>query len=98
MLDTIDWIDGAVSDSRVYNITPFASPDTVIRIRVEQFYGLDDHFFYADNVQVSYAFGPEVPRCDVQTVGDDFQAYPATYGNNVGTQNWLTPWEEIGDR
>ncbi len=97
ILDTIDWIDGAVSDSRVYDITPFATPETVIRIRVEQFYGLDGREFFADNIQVSYSFGPEVPRCNVQTVADGFQAYPYTYENNSGTRNWLTPWVEVGE-
>jgi serine protease AprX len=98
ILDTIDWIDGAVFDTRVYDITPFATPETVIRIRVEQFYGLDGKEFYADNIQVSYTFGPEVPRCNVQTVADGFQAYPYTYENNSGTRNWLTPWVEVGEK
>ena len=97
ILDSLNYIDGAVSDSRTYNITPFATPDTVIRIRVGQFYGLDDHYFYLDNLQINYTFGPEVPYCNTQTVFDDFQAYPATYENNSGSRNWLTPWQEIGE-
>ena len=97
ILDTLDYIDGAVSDYRTYDITPFATPDTVIRVRVGKFYGLDQHYFYLDNLQISYTFGPEVPYCNTQTVGDDFQAYPATYANNTGSRNWLTPWQEISE-
>jgi serine protease AprX len=97
ILDTIDYISGAVSDYKTYDISPFATSNTVIRIRVGKFYGLDDHYFYLDNLQISYTFGPEVPHCNNQTVGDDFQAYPYTYDNNIGSRNWLTPWQEIGE-
>ena len=97
ILDSIDYISGAVSEHRSYDIASFAAPETVIRIRVGKFYGLDGHYFYLDNLQVSYSFGPEVPHCNTQTVGDDFQAYPSTYANNTGSRNWLTPWQEIGE-
>ena len=97
ILDTIDYVSGAESGQRTYNIAPFATSETVIRVRVGQFYGLDGHYFYLDNLQVSYSFGPEVPRCNTQIVGDDFQAYPYTYANNSGSRNWLDAWQEIGE-
>jgi serine protease AprX len=97
ILDTIDYVSGSTSGSRSYNIAPFATANTVVRIRVGKFYGLDEHYFYLDNLSISYTFGPEVPRCNVQTVSDDFQAYPVSYESNLGTRNWLTPWIEVGE-
>jgi serine protease AprX len=97
ILDTIDYISGATSGHRTYNIAPFATPDTVIRIRVGKFYGLDEHYFYLDNLTISYSFGPEVPRCNIQDVRDNFELYPASYDNNLGSRNWLTPWVEVGE-
>jgi serine protease AprX len=98
LLDTIENLSGITSGSVSYDITPFASADTLIRVRVAYFYGLADHYFYVDNLEVAYTFDGEVPmRANLASTADNFNTYPYTYSSNSGSENWLTDWVEIGD-
>ncbi len=98
LLDTIENLSGITSGAKSYDITPFATLYTLVRIRVAYFYGLDNEYFYVDNLEVAYTYDGEVPmRANLQTVGDDFETYPYTYGTNSGSQNWLDDWQEIND-
>ncbi len=98
LLDTIENLAGANSGSVSYDITPFATPDTLIRVRVAYFYALDNEYFYIDNLEVAYTFDGEVPmRANLANVADNFNPYPYTYASSTGSEGWLTDWVESGD-
>ena len=98
LLDTIENISGSSSSRRIYNITRWATPSTMIRIRVAYSYGLDNKYFYLDNVEIIYTARAAPPaKVNRQTVADDFNAYPYTYANQSGSRNWLNDWQEIGE-
>jgi serine protease AprX len=98
LLETIQGLSGAVSGSRSYDITRYATNDTKIRIRVAYFFGLDNHYFYVDNIDVTYGYDGDYPLYGFsQTVADNFNTYPYTYSANSGSQNWLNDWQEIND-
>jgi serine protease AprX len=98
LLDTIENLSGITSGSVSYDITPFATADTLIRVGVAYFYGLDNEYFYVDNLEVAYTFDGEVPmRANLASVADNFNQYPYTYSASNGTEDWLTDWVEIGD-
>jgi serine protease AprX len=98
LLDTIENLSGVTTGSVSYDITPFATADTLIRVGVAYFYGLDNEYFYVDNLEVAYTFDGEVPmRANLASVADNFNQYPYTYSSSSGTEDWLTDWIEIGD-
>ncbi len=77
-LDTAQNITGAIADSRWYDITPYASADTVIRFRVNSNFGSLNESFVIDNVYVTYT--KVCPNCvdasrlvgaGIQSVGAD---------------------------
>jgi serine protease AprX len=98
LLDTIENLSGVTSGSVSYDITPFSTPDTLVRVRVAYFYGLSNEYFYVDNLEVAYTFDGEVPmRANLANVADNFNVYPYTYSSSSGTEDWLTDWVEFGD-
>jgi serine protease AprX len=54
ILEIIDSPNGAVTESRNYDITSYASANTMIRFRIYDKYGGPEEYFKVDNVQVSY--------------------------------------------
>jgi serine protease AprX len=52
ILELIDNIAGTYAGSRSYDITPYISPDTMIRFRVDNLYGGSDEYFSVDNVDL----------------------------------------------
>ena len=77
LLDTIENLSGVTSGSVSYDITPFATADSLIRVGVAYFYGLDNEYFYVDNLEVAYTFDGEVPmRFNLASVADNFNQYP----------------------
>jgi serine protease AprX len=98
LLDTIENLAGITSGSKSYDISPFANAYTLVRIGVAYFYGLSNEYFYVDNLEIAYTYDGEIPmRANLQTVADDFNAYPYTYSNNSGSLNWLNDWQEVND-
>jgi Ca2+-binding RTX toxin-like protein len=57
VLETIDYISGATSGSKSYDITAYKAVDTMIRFRVFTAYGGPNEYFAVDNVQVAYTTG-----------------------------------------
>jgi serine protease AprX len=54
VLEVFDYLYGGYSGSSSYDITSFASPDTVVRFRVVERYGGRDEWFVIDNLQIEY--------------------------------------------
>ncbi len=58
VLETINGILGATTESRTYNITAFIASNTRIRFRVTNTYGVSDEFFKVDQVRIDGSCSP----------------------------------------
>ncbi len=56
-LEDINYLDGANSGSKSYDISAYTAVDTQIRIRANNGYGGPDEFFYVDDVRIQYTTG-----------------------------------------
>lgn len=73
VLETIDYITGATSGSKSYDITAYRAVDTMIRFRISGFTEGFNEYFAFDNVQVAYTTGGAPDGDDVLLggLGDD---------------------------
>lgn len=85
VLELIDYIDGAVSGSRSYDITSYAAVDTMIRFRVYENYGGPDEYFAVDNVQVAFTTSVGSDGDDILLGGDGDDDLAGGGGTDVCT-------------
>ena len=60
-LEDINYLDGANSGSKNYDISAYMSVNTQIRFQVNNGYGGPDEFFYVDNVRIDYVLANTAP-------------------------------------
>lgn len=53
-LENFTGLDGGESGTNSYDITPFATATTQVRIRVNQFYGGNSEFFFLEFIEIDY--------------------------------------------
>lgn len=53
-LENFTGLDGGESGTNSYNITPYATATTQVRIRVNEFYGGNNEFFYVEYIEIDY--------------------------------------------
>lgn len=53
-LQNFTGLNGGESGTNFYDITPYASDTTQVRIRVNQFYGGNNEFFYLEYIEIDY--------------------------------------------
>jgi hypothetical protein len=88
VLEVIKDIYGATTASRSFDISAYASSQTVVRFRVSALYGGSDEYFFVDNVQISSACS----ACTSVTVRDEFN--DVSFSNNDGPDDWAGGWLE----
>lgn len=89
-LETLTGIRGAVSGSRSFDISAFASANTRVRFRVSKYYGGNNEHFFLDYVQVGIG---DRGHEEVWSVEDRFEL--DAYDNNDGTLVWSGSWVEV---
>ena len=91
MLEQFGDLDGERSGSKIYDISPFISANTEVRLRIANGFCANDAYLFVDDLQItasSSAGGGAVNR----TVKDEFSS--ADWGNNDGPDNWVLTWVE----
>ena len=89
-LEVITGITGAVTQSRVFDITVYAAANTGIRFSVSNKYGASNESFSLDYIEVETATGSS--GCNNFRYLDSFT--DSSYSNNDGAQTWIGDWIE----
>ena len=94
---TLGEIGGAAHDAGMlsysYDISDFASPDTMVRLFTSN--GMNGNTkIWIDSLEIAYS-ADTVSTDIVETVFDTFST--ADFAGNNGTQNWLGAWQELND-
>ena len=86
------------------DVGAYLSSNTAIRFISSSSLGRYDTVFF-DNVQIEYTLDDPVEDfnsinlnpTEIKYVADDFEAVPAVFENNSGTDNWASAWKEVGE-
>ena len=84
-LEVFETMEGAVSDSRSYDISAYATAETTIRIKVSEKFGGPNEYFFVDNLEVAYML-PQGSNVTVAVLDSGFATHDDLSASNVVTQ------------
>ncbi len=93
LLETIGAVAGATLDSRVYDISPYATRDTTVRFRVAEDYDGRDELFRVHELEITYV----VEESQAEPTGSRLAAtddFSSGFEGGEGSL-WAGPWLEV---